>query len=81
MPRRMERRLATAVALAVLAFVPAMEVTAGPGHPPVVISQVYGGGGNVGATYTHDFVEVFNRGTEAVSLADWSVRYATAYVR
>ena len=29
----------------------------------VVISQVYGGGGNTGATYTHDFVELFNRGS------------------
>ena len=26
----------------------------------VVISQVYGGGGNTGAQYTHDFVELFN---------------------
>lgn len=34
----------------------------------VVISQVYGGGGNSGATYTHDFVELFNRGTSAVTL-------------
>ena len=31
--------------------------------PNVVISQVYGGGGNAGAPYTHDFVELFNRGT------------------
>jgi hypothetical protein len=29
----------------------------------VVISQVYGGGGNTGATYTHDFIELFNSGT------------------
>ena len=28
----------------------------------VVISQVYGGGGNNSATFTHDFVELFNRG-------------------
>jgi uncharacterized protein len=33
----------------------------------IVISQVYGGGGNSGATYTHDFVELFNRGTSSVS--------------
>ncbi len=24
------------------------------------ISQVYGGGGNTGATYTNDFIEIFN---------------------
>ena len=34
----------------------------------VVISQVYGGGGNSGAPYTHDFVELFNRGSAPVSL-------------
>ena len=43
----------------------------------VVISQVYGGGGNAGATLTHDFVELFNRGTTAVSLADWSIQYTS----
>jgi predicted extracellular nuclease len=41
----------------------------------VVISQVYGGGGNQGATLTHDFIELFNRGTSTVSLAGWSVQY------
>lgn len=42
----------------------------------VVISQVYGGGGNSGATYTHDFVELFNRGNASVSLTGWSIQYA-----
>jgi hypothetical protein len=46
--------------------------------PNVVISQVYGGGGNSGATYTHDFIELFNRGSSPVSLAGWSVQYASA---
>lgn len=46
--------------------------------PGVVISQVYGGGGNTGATYTHDFVELFNRGTSPVSLNGWSIQYASA---
>jgi predicted extracellular nuclease len=46
--------------------------------PNIVISQVYGGGGNTGAPYTHDFVELFNRGTTAVSLAGWSVQYTSA---
>jgi hypothetical protein len=44
----------------------------------LVISQVYGGGGNSGAPYTHDFVELFNRGTTAVSLAGMSIQYASA---
>ncbi|HEX9981305.1 MAG TPA: T9SS type A sorting domain-containing protein [Flavobacterium sp.] len=44
----------------------------------VVISQAYGGGGNTGATYTHDFVELFNRGNAAVSLNGYSLQYASA---
>jgi hypothetical protein len=44
----------------------------------VVISQVYGGGGNSGATFTNDFVEIFNPTQAAVSLAGWSVQYASS---
>jgi hypothetical protein len=44
----------------------------------VVISQVYGGGGNSGAVYTHDFVELFNRSSEPVSLAGLTIQYASA---
>ena len=44
----------------------------------VVVSQVYAGGGNSGATYTSDFVELLNTGASAVDLSGWSVQYATA---
>jgi predicted extracellular nuclease len=44
----------------------------------VVISQVYGGGGNSGATLKNDFVELFNAGVSPVSLAGWSVQYGSA---
>ncbi len=46
--------------------------------PDVVISQVYGGGGNSGATYTNDFIELYNRGSVAVDVSAWSVQYASA---
>ncbi|HVX38173.1 MAG TPA: DNA/RNA non-specific endonuclease [Gemmatimonadaceae bacterium] len=46
--------------------------------PNVVISQVYGGGGNSGATYKNDFIELFNPGTSAVALDGWSVQYASS---
>ena len=46
--------------------------------PQVVISQVYGGGGNSGATYKNDFIELYNRGTSAVNLNGWSVQYSSA---
>jgi hypothetical protein len=70
------RRLPFGLAL-LLAFLavtsPAFAVS-----PNVVISQVYGGGGNTLATYTHDYVELFNRGTTTVSLSGWSIQYASA---
>jgi len=47
-------------------------------YSQVVISQAYGGGGNNGATYTHDFVELFNRGNVPVSLNGYSIQYAAA---
>ncbi|MCA3004165.1 MAG: lamin tail domain-containing protein [Phycisphaerales bacterium] len=44
---------------------------------PVVISQVYGGGGNTDAPINADFVELFNRSANPVSLEGWSVQYAS----
>ncbi|MFN9097673.1 MAG: lamin tail domain-containing protein, partial [Gemmatimonadaceae bacterium] len=46
--------------------------------PSVVISQVYGGGNNSGATYRNDFVELFNRGDAPATLTGLSVQYASA---
>nr|WP_246451166.1 endonuclease/exonuclease/phosphatase family protein [Allostreptomyces psammosilenae] len=43
--------------------------------PDVVISEVYGGGGNSGATLTRDFIELGNRGSTATDLTGWSVQY------
>ncbi len=42
------------------------------------ISQVYGAGGNSSATYTADFVELFNAGASSASLASHSIQYASA---
>ncbi len=44
----------------------------------IVISQVYGGGGNSGAPYTHDYVELYNRGPVALPLGGLSIQYASA---
>jgi hypothetical protein len=43
-----------------------------------VISQIYGGRGNLGATYTHDFIELFNPTDAPISLTGWSIQYASA---
>ena len=62
-----------AVALAGLALAAAILLGgASPGSAApssgIVVNEVYGGGGNSGATYTNDFIELRNRGTAAVSL-------------
>lgn len=52
--------------------------TASDGSSAVVITQVYGGGGNAGATYDQDFVELFNRSASKVYLDGLSIQYAAA---
>ncbi len=44
----------------------------------VVINELYGAGGNSGAIYTHDYVELFNASSIPVDLGGWSVQYAPA---
>ena len=48
-----------------------------PLQAQVVISQVYGGGGNSGAKWKNDFIELFNAGTSSVNLSGWTVQYAS----
>jgi len=43
------------------------------GAPTLVISQVYVRGGEVGAAFHNDFVEIFNAGTVPVDMEGWSV--------
>lgn len=43
---------------------------------PVLISQIYGGGGNTGAVLNKDYVELHNRSDAAVNLTGWTVQYA-----
>src|SRR3954463_7493149 len=44
----------------------------------IVVSQVYGGGGNSGATYKNDFIELYNPTTATVDVSGWSVQYGAA---
>ena len=56
----------------------ARQANAQTSAPQIVISQIYGGGGNSGAAYKNDFIELFNRGSSPVSLNGWSVQYASS---
>ncbi len=44
----------------------------------IVINEVYGGGGNSGSTYTHDFVELINNGAAPVTLSNATLQYASS---
>ena len=68
------QRILLLLALATLVFVPLARGTSSS----LVVSQVYAGGGNAGASYTNDFVELLNRGASSVDLSGWSVQYASA---
>ena len=72
-------RAVAAAALVVtgaLAFSPTAEAsTAGDA---VVISEVYGAGGNSGAAYDRDYIELYNPTDASISLAGMSVQYRSA---
>jgi hypothetical protein len=53
-----------------------MTVSSAASH--LVISQVYGGGGNSGAPFKNDFVELFNPGPDEIPLSGMSLQYASA---
>lgn len=58
---------------------PSPSPTPTPGVPgSVVISQVYGGGGNSGSTLKNDFIEIINHTGAPINLDGWSVQYASA---
>ena len=44
----------------------------------IVINEIYGAGGNAGATYNQDYVELYNNGTANVDISGYSIQYNTA---
>jgi hypothetical protein len=64
--------------LAFLAALLLFPTAAGAGVSDVVVSKIYGGGGNAGATFRNDYVELLNAGSGTVDLSGWTVQYATA---
>lgn len=75
------RRRALAALTAVPLVTAALAVTAPSAtavSTTVVISEAYGGGGNSGAPFRSDFVELANRSGAAVDLSGWSLAYYSA---
>src|SRR5438445_9983320 len=70
-------RLCAALVVAVASLL-GLARPAGAVSTTVVISQIYGGGGNTGAPYQNDYVELFNKSTALVDLSGWSIQYSSA---
>jgi hypothetical protein len=70
----MSRVLLLALLCALLVF----PTAAGASASGVVVSQIYGGGGNSGASFRNDYVELFNGGTAGADVSGWTLQYATA---
>lgn len=50
----------------------------GVSNAQIVINEIYGGGGNSGATYKNDFIELKNIGSTTVTLNGAYIQYASA---
>lgn len=70
----MKKTVTTLAALAVVAVLACPAFAANP----VRISQVYGGGGNSGATYSNDYIELYNNSGVSVDMSGWSLQYNSA---
>jgi predicted extracellular nuclease len=69
---------ATLVGLFCASGATALAMPAAAASSGVVVNEVYGGGGNSGATLTNDFIELANAGSGAAALDGWSVQYISA---
>ncbi len=75
---RLAALVSVTLALTGLQFFVAPAVQANPDGTALVISEVYGGGGNTGAQYTHDFIELYNPTGAPISVDGWSVQGRSA---
>src|SRR5262245_6690467 len=70
----MQRRLReVGLAAAIFGLLAGMSTVMAVPSTGLMISEVYGGGGNAGATLTRDFIELGNAGTVAAPVDGWSV--------
>ncbi|GAA3553587.1 lamin tail domain-containing protein [Kribbella ginsengisoli] len=76
--RARRRIVAAALPLAVITAMVGLPGTANALSTDVVISGVYGGGGNNLAVFKNDYIELANLSDSPVSVAGWSVQYASA---
>ena len=75
--KALSRLFSISVCLAMLLSLLPMQ-SASAVSPDIVISQVYGGGGNTGAILKNDFIELFNLGANPVDVTGWTVQYGSS---
>jgi Lamin Tail Domain len=72
------KRIYLLVVLSALALPFAVTSARGSGSGSLVVTEVYAAGGNSGAAYANDYVELLNRGASAVAVDGWTLQYASA---
>ncbi len=72
------KRIHLLVLLSALALPLAAGSASGSGSGSLVLAEVYAAGGNSGAAYANDYVELFNRGASPVAVDGWTLQYASA---
>jgi hypothetical protein len=72
------KRIHLLVLLSALAFPLGVVSAHGSGAGSLVVGELYAAGGNSGAAYADDYVELFNRGTSPVAVDGWTLQYASA---
>lgn len=78
-PLRLSTTIIAGAGLVTAGFVVASPATAAVSPTqPVVINEVYGGGGNNGGVYNRDFIELRNVSADTVDVTGWAVQYGSA---
>lgn len=72
------KRIHLLVLLSLLALPFAAASARGSGSGSIVVGELFASGGNSGAVYTNDYVELFNRGAGSVAIDGWTLQYASA---
>jgi hypothetical protein len=72
------KRIHLLLLLSLLALPLAAAPASGSGAGSIVVGQLYASGGNSGAAFSNDYVELFNRGGSAVAIDGWTLQYASA---
>src|SRR5689334_23425013 len=72
------KRISLLLLLSLLALPLAAASARGSGSGSLVVSELYAAGGNSGAVYANDYVELFNRGASPVAVDGWTLQYASA---